>query len=146
MWQRLFSQECKRLIDNNPLTFKEETGMKLAVTSTGKNLDSPTDPRFGRAQYFIIVDTDTMAFEAVENTQNLQLAQGAGIQAGKTIINQKVDALVTGFCGPKAFMVLDSAKIKIYTGTSGTVKDAVSQFKEGSLELAQQANVQGHWV
>jgi len=80
--------------------------MKVAVTSTGKELESNLDPRFGRAAYSIIVDPDTMAFEVVENSQNLDLPQGAGIQAGKTVVDHHVDALITGHCGPKAFRVL----------------------------------------
>ena len=80
--------------------------MKLAISSTGKDLDANLDPRFGRADYFIIVDPETRAFEVVENTQNLNLPQGAGIQAGKTIADHHVDVLVTGHCGPKAFKVL----------------------------------------
>ena len=67
--------------------------MKLAVTSTGKGLDANLDPRFGRATYFIIVDPETMEFKVVENNQNLNLPQGAGIQAGKTIVDNKVDVL-----------------------------------------------------
>ena len=120
--------------------------MRIAVTSTGKNLDSNMDPRFGRAAYFIIVNPETMEYETVENSQNLNLPQGAGIQAGKTIIDNNADILITGNCGPKAFKVLQSAGIKIYTGAQGNVSDAVSKYKNGDLESAEEANVEGHWV
>jgi len=120
--------------------------MRLAITSTGKELDSNLDPRFGRAAYFIVVDPETMAFEVVENSQNLNLPQGAGIQAGKTIVDNKVDALITGHCGPKAFKVLRSAGVKIVTGAGGTVADAIAQFNRGDLETSTEPDVDGHWV
>jgi len=120
--------------------------MIIAISSTGKNLDSNLDPRFGRAAYFIIVDAETMGYKAVENTQNLNLPQGAGIQAGKTIADHHVDALITGHCGPKAFKVLQSAGVKILTGAGGKVADAIEQFKNGNLAAASEADLEGHWV
>jgi len=120
--------------------------MKLAISSTGKELNSNLDPRFGRAAYFIILDAETMDFEAVENTQNLNLPQGAGIQAGKAIADHHVDALITGHCGPKAFKVLQNAGVKIVTGAGGKVADAVEQFIKGELTLSADADVEGHWV
>ncbi|MBW2182049.1 MAG: NifB/NifX family molybdenum-iron cluster-binding protein [Deltaproteobacteria bacterium] len=119
--------------------------MKIAVTSTGKELTSEMDPRFGRAAYFLIVDPETMEFETVENSQNINLPQGAGIQAGQTIADKKVDTLVTGNCGPKAFRILQAANIKVITGISGRVIDAVEKFKNGELKQTDQANVEGHW-
>ena len=120
--------------------------MRIAISAEGKQLDSNLDPRFGRAAYFIILDAETMDFEAVENTQNYNLPQGAGIQAGKTLAEQHVDALITGHCGPKAFRVLQKAGIKIVTGAGGKVTDAVDQFRKGVLEVASQADVEGHWL
>jgi len=120
--------------------------MRIAISSTGKKLESSLDPRFGRAAYFIILDADTMDFKAVENTQNLNLPQGAGIQAGKAVADHHVDALITGHCGPKAFKVLQSAGVKILTGAGGTVADAIEQFKKGELTDAMEADVEGHWV
>ena len=58
--------------------------MKLAITSEGETLHSSVDPRFGRAKFFVVVDTETRAVVAVSNAVNLNAAQGAGIQAGKT--------------------------------------------------------------
>ncbi len=107
--------------------------MKLAVTSEGNTLQSPLDPRFGRARYFIVVDTETGKFSAVDNTVNLNAAQGAGIQAGKRIAGLGVEGLVTGHVGPKAFSTLEAAGVQIHTGASGTVGDAIEQFKAGKL-------------
>lgn len=120
--------------------------MKIAVTSTGQNLESDLDPRFGRAQYFVVVDSETMDFEVKENTQNLNLPQGAGIQAGKTVANAGVDAVITGNCGPKAFKVLEAAGIHVVTGINGTVKSVVDKFNAGELAYAGGPNVEGHWV
>lgn len=120
--------------------------MKIAVTATGPELSSDLDPRFGRAAYFILVDPETMTFEVVENRQNLDLPQGAGIQAGKTIVDRHADALITGNCGPKAFKVLERAGVKIMVGASGTVADALAQFKRNQLTPVDAPNVEGHWV
>lgn len=119
--------------------------MKIAVTSTGTELTSEMDPRFGRASYFLVVDPDTMEFETVENSQNLNLPQGAGIQAGQIISDKKVDAVITGNCGPKAFRTLQAAGINVITDVSGRVVDAVEKFKKGELSPAGTANVEGHW-
>ena len=120
--------------------------MKVAVTSTGTDLDADLDPRFGRAQYFIVVDIESMDFEVKENTQNLNLPQGAGIQAGKTVAGTGVAAVITGNCGPKAFQVLNAADIHVVTGVKGTVKGVVEKFKAGELAYAGGPNVEGHWV
>ncbi|MEA3428896.1 MAG: NifB/NifX family molybdenum-iron cluster-binding protein [Thermodesulfobacteriota bacterium] len=120
--------------------------MRVAITSTGKALSSDSDPRFGRAAYFIIVDPETMEYDVVENSQNLDLPHGAGIQAGKTIVDNKVFVVITGNCGPNAFKVLQSAGIKIAIGAKGLVSDVIAQYKKGELEIIKDANVEGHWV
>jgi len=120
--------------------------MRIAISSTGKKLESDLDPRFGRAAYFIIIDAETMDFEVVENTQNFNLPQGAGIQAGKALADHHVDALLTGHCGPKAFRVLQNAGVRIVTGAGGKVADAIDQFIKKELAIATGADVEGHWV
>ncbi|MFH1844234.1 MAG: NifB/NifX family molybdenum-iron cluster-binding protein [bacterium] len=119
--------------------------MKVAVTSQGQTLDSELDPRFGRARYFIVVDTETEDFEVIENIQNLNAVQGAGIQSTQAVINQQVKAVLTGHCGPKAFQVMAKAGIKIYPGLEGTVRAAVSQLKAGKCEEAAGPDVKSHW-
>ena len=120
--------------------------MKIAVTSTGNELISDMDPRLGRAEYFIVVKAETLEYEVVKNKQNLNLPQGAGIQAAKTIVDQKAEVLISGNCGPKAFDVLNAAGIKVITGVKGRVIDAITQYKSGQLQVAGRANVEGHWV
>jgi predicted Fe-Mo cluster-binding NifX family protein len=119
--------------------------MKIAFTTSGENLDGPLDTRFGRAPRFLILDTDTETFELVENTQNLNAAQGAGIQAAENLARAGADALVSGHCGPKAFRVLQAAGIKIYTCSAPTLAAALEQFRSGKLQAAASADVEGHW-
>ncbi|MBN2022228.1 MAG: NifB/NifX family molybdenum-iron cluster-binding protein [Pirellulales bacterium] len=120
--------------------------MKILITAQGADLDSLVDPRFGRAKHFLVVDTETGAFSAHDNRQNLDAAQGAGIQAGRAAVELGVEAVLTGNVGPKAFAVLDAANVAIHTGISGTVKDAIARFKAGGLTPTGRANVEGHWV
>ena len=119
--------------------------MKIAVTSQGSDLNSQVDPRFGRAKNFIVVDTDTEEFSVHDNSQNLNAAQGAGIQAGRTVAELGVEAVLTGNVGPKAFTTLQATNVKVYPEASGTVKEAVRKFKAGELQPAGRANVEGHW-
>jgi len=119
--------------------------MKIAITATGKEMSSNLDARFGRAKYFVLVDTDTGEAAAHDNAQNLNAAQGAGIQAGETVARLGAAAVITGNVGPKAFRVLNAAGIKVYLANDGTVADAIRGFKAGELKEAADANVQGHW-
>ena len=120
--------------------------MKVAVSSQGKDLTSAVDPRFGRAQYFVVVDTDTGDFTVQNNEQNVNAVQGAGIQAGKNVADSGAQALISGNVGPNAFATLNAAGIEVYVKASGTVQDAVDALKAGKLEKAGKANVQGHWM
>jgi predicted Fe-Mo cluster-binding NifX family protein len=119
--------------------------MKIAITSTGKTLDAQVDQRFGRAQLFFILDTETDEIKIVDNQQNLNAAQGAGIQSAETVINQKTEVLITGHCGPNAYRTLKAAGVKIVTDAQGTVGQMVEKFKKGELGYAQDADVPGHW-
>ena len=120
--------------------------MKIAVTAQGRDLNAPIDPRFGRAKFFVIADTETGEFSTADNTQNLNAAQGAGIQAGRNVVELGVKAVITGHVGPKAFTTLQAGGIAIYTGATGTVADAIDRFKAGKLKQSAGADVEGHWV
>lgn len=119
--------------------------MKIAFTASGDSLDAPLDSRFGRASRFLIYDDTTGRLEALDNEQNLNAAQGAGIQAAVHIVKQEVDCVITGHCGPKAFQVLESAGIKVYPCSAETIADAYQLFKDGSLVVTESATVEGHW-
>ena len=92
-------------------------------------MEAQVDPRFGRASYFLLVNPETMEFEVVANRQNLQAAQGAGIQAAALVARYKPSALLTGYCGPKAFHTLEAAGIPVFLGVAGSVREAVEQFR-----------------
>ena len=119
--------------------------MKIAVTSTGKDLDSPVDPRFGRAAYILIVDVDTLAFNVLDNAENVNAFKGAGIQAASMISDNHADVLLTGFCGPNAFKTLEAANVKVAGDVSGTVREAVAAFVDGNVNLVSEPNAEGHW-
>ncbi len=120
--------------------------MKVAVTAQGTDLNAPVDPRFGRAKYFVVVDTDTNQAEAFDNSINLNAAQGAGIQAGKKVVELGVNAILTGHVGPKAFATLQAGNIQIFTGATGTVAETVEAYKTGKLTQTASADVKGHWA
>jgi len=119
--------------------------MKIAVTSQGREMGSELDPRFGRASCFIIVDTESGKNQVADNSQNLNAAQGAGVQAAQAVANLGVEAVMTGHCGPKAFQVLDAAGIKVYLGAEGTVKAAVDKFLAGDYSAVKRPDVESHW-
>ncbi|MBW1681104.1 MAG: NifB/NifX family molybdenum-iron cluster-binding protein [Deltaproteobacteria bacterium] len=120
--------------------------MKIAVTARGPELDSEVDPRFGRASHILIVDADTMDFEALDNSENANALKGAGIQAAKMVSEKGAEVLLTGFCGPNAFKALNAAGIRVANDASGTVREAVKAFQDGKLTLAEEANAEAHWT
>jgi predicted Fe-Mo cluster-binding NifX family protein len=119
--------------------------MKIAVTSTGKDLDSQVDPRFGRAPYFLIVDSETFAFDIIDNNENMNALKGAGIQAARMVSDKGVEVLLTGFCGPNAFKALKAADIKVANEATGSVKDAVKAYVGGKLSVAEAPNAEAQW-
>jgi len=118
--------------------------MKICVTATANSLDAQIDPRFGRCSYLVIVDSETMQFEAIPNMA-AGATGGAGIQAAQTIANKGVKLLITGNVGPNAFGALSAAGIEIVTGASGTVKEAVEKFKRGEFNKTGAPTVGGHF-
>jgi predicted Fe-Mo cluster-binding NifX family protein len=119
--------------------------MKIAVTSTGTELDSPVDPRFGRAPYILIVDSETFDFEVLDNTENVNALKGAGIQAARMVNDKGAETLLTGHCGPNAFKALKAAKIGVANDARGSVREAVKAYMDGKLLLSDKANVEGQW-
>ena len=118
--------------------------MKICVTASGNTLDASVDPRVGRAAYFIIVDSETMAFEAVSNMAAGAMG-GAGIQAAQTIASKGVDVLITGNVGPNAFQALASTGIKIVVGAYGIVREVIEKYKRGELKGTGAPTVGGHF-
>jgi len=119
--------------------------MKVAVTAKGTLLDSDVDPRFGRAPYILIVDTDNWALEVLDNIDNVNAFKGAGIQAATMVSDKGATVLMTGYCGPKAFETLEAAGVKVVSDITGKVRDAVKAFKEGKVTYTAAANKEAHW-
>jgi predicted Fe-Mo cluster-binding NifX family protein len=116
--------------------------MKIAVTSTGTDMDSSVDPRFGRCPYLAVVDLESGQLEAVVNPfQNS--SGGAGIQAAQWVVGKGVGALLTGSCGPKASAVLEDADIEVISGVSGSVREAAKSFKHTRRDLSTSAAAGG---
>jgi predicted Fe-Mo cluster-binding NifX family protein len=118
--------------------------MKICVSAASNRMDSPIDPRFGRCPYFVIVDSENMQFEVIQNMAS-GATGGAGIQAAQTIAGKGVKVLITGNVGPNAFQALSAAGIKIVTGASGTVREVVERYKRGELSETGAPTVKGHF-
>jgi len=125
---------------------KRTIKMKVAITASEGDLNSPVDRVFGRARYFVIMDPEETNVEVLENSQNVNAAQGAGIQAARQIADKTVDILLTGNVGPNAFRALDAVSIKVYQFESDilTVRDALTAWKEGRLQEVKAPTAQGH--
>lgn len=117
--------------------------MRIAVTAVQPGLDAEMDPRFGRCPFFVIVETDNLTFEALDNEAQA-LGQGAGIQSARLLADRAVKYVLTGNCGPNAHQTLTAAGIGVIVGCSGTVRSAVEQFTAGRLQPAGGPNVPGH--
>jgi len=118
--------------------------MKICVSATSNSLDAPLDPRFGRCPYFVIVDSETMQFEAIPNMAS-GATGGAGIQAAQTIASKGVEVVITGNVGPNAFQALSATGIRIVTGALGTVKEVIEKYKNGELRETGAPTVGGHF-
>ena len=118
--------------------------VKIAISATGPGLDADVDPRFGRCQYFIIIDAETMQFEALENS-SAAAAGGAGISAAQMVANKGAEVVLTGNCGPNAYQTLSAAGVQVISGVSGTVRDAVQAHKAGKFQPSAQPNVASHY-
>ncbi|TET51533.1 MAG: dinitrogenase iron-molybdenum cofactor biosynthesis protein [Desulfobacteraceae bacterium] len=118
--------------------------MKIAFSSTGRDLDSEIDPRFGRCAYFLIVDPDDMSFEAFEN-ESMSLGGGAGIQSGQFIASKGANVVITGNVGPNASRTLNAAGLDVIVGVSGPIREAIERYKRGELSPTNQANVPDHY-
>ncbi len=120
--------------------------MKIVFTTSGNSLEAPLEGRFGRAPRYLIYDQDHDTVEILDNRQNVEATQGAGIQAAEAVVRSGAKALVTGHCGPKAFRVLAAAGIQVFTTDAATVSAALEAFRAGDLRPTKSADVEGHWA
>jgi predicted Fe-Mo cluster-binding NifX family protein len=117
--------------------------MRIVVTASGTHLDAPISPIFGRCPIYLFVDTETLAYEAVENPA-ISASAGAGIQAAQFVVEHGARALLTGNIGPNAANVLQAADVPVYQIFEGTVQQAVEMFRQGRLNPIGGANVPSH--
>jgi predicted Fe-Mo cluster-binding NifX family protein len=118
--------------------------MKIAVSSSGKSLDSQIDPRFGRCAYFVIVETDGMRFEAFVN-KSIALGGGAGIQAAQFVASKGAKAIITGNVGPNAVQTLSASHVEVFAGQSGTIREAIERYTRGDIKPTSAPNVADHY-
>lgn len=118
--------------------------MLVAISSTGNDLDSQIDPRFGRCAYFLIIETDDMSFESFDN-ENIALGGGAGIQSAQFVASKGAKSVLTGNCGPNAVRTIAAAGLELFVGQAGTVRQAVERFKNGELTTTNAPNVVDHY-
>ena len=118
--------------------------MKICITAQGDNLDAQVDPRFGRCSYFVIADTETLEFEAVENP-SMSAMGGAGVQSGQLMSSKNVKAVLTGNVGPNAFATLQAAGIEVITGVSGSIKEVIEKYKNGEFKPRSGPSVDSHF-
>jgi predicted Fe-Mo cluster-binding NifX family protein len=121
--------------------------MKIALCAQSNTPDSSLDSRFGRAAWFAVYNDIDGQWQFVQNQQNLQAAQGAGIQAAQYILDAGAELLIASNVGPKAVTALLAGGVQIVQAPSDlSLSRAVEKFKAGQLETLTQANVEGHWT
>ena len=107
--------------------------MKVGISATGSDLSARVDDRFGRCPWFLVVDTDSLEFDALEN-RHAEEEMGAGVAAAKDLIDERIDAAISGQVGPKAYEVLKALNVDIFlVSGSITVRDALERLKRGEL-------------
>ncbi len=121
--------------------------MKIAVCAQSNNVQANVDSRFGRAAFFAVFDDSTNQWEFIENRQNMQAAQGAGIQAAQTVMDAEIDALLACNVGPKAMSALSPNGIAVFQADAQlTLQEALDAYRNDKLMPIDQANVDGHWA
>ncbi|HOU14889.1 MAG TPA: NifB/NifX family molybdenum-iron cluster-binding protein [Anaerolineae bacterium] len=116
----------------DPTFTHEEVSMRVVIPANGADLDAPTSPIFGRSQMFILVDPETLAFEALPNPA-LDAPGGAGVQAAQTVLQHGVSAVIAPSLGPNAFRVVQAAGIPAYRMAGATVREVITAFNAGQL-------------
>lgn len=109
--------------------------MKICITAQGPTLEAPVDPRFGRCANFVFVNPETMEFEAVPNP-GAMASGGAGIQAAQLVMDKDATTVLTGQIGPNSYQALIANGLEVFLGITGTVNNAIAQFREGKLSKA----------
>lgn len=150
-WTKRWGQEyaSAQAIASSPIEEGKQTqggtAMKIAITSADGTLDGMVDERFGRTKKIIIFDTETNTHETIDNTTNMNAAQGAGIQTAQNVVKTGARAVISGHLGPNAFRVVSGAGVEVFTVSGMTVRQALEAHKGGKLNKLAGADVEGHW-
>ena len=120
--------------------------MKIAIPAKGPETESMIDSRFGRAPVFVIYDSEEKSISCVENVQNLNATQGAGLQSAKHVIDSGATVVIAAHCGPKAFTLLSQFDVCVYKAEDMSCETAIEMFENGTLPKMTSADVEGHWV
>ena len=120
--------------------------MKIVIPVSGEDLQAQVDSRFGRAKHFLVFNDADGSYSLIDNTQDLNATQGAGLQSATNVIESDAGCVILTHCGPKAFKLLSSYDIKVYVAADVTAKEALNMFKDGKLDKMEDADVEGHWV
>lgn len=120
--------------------------MKIALTTSGTDMDAPLDSRFGRAARFLIYDTETETYSTRKNEQGRNEAKGAGIRLAVQMVDEDVDLVISNHLGPIAYETLTAGGIGVYTCEAETIREAIDKLISGELIEAEGANVKAHWV
>ena len=125
------------------MSVREKNEIKICISATGDNLSAFLDPRFGRAMFFLIINSEGELIKAIKNTGK-QAMRGAGVTAAQIVADEKVDVIITGNIGPNASMVLSASKIKIFVGIPETpILDIIKKYQENKLQQAVETKVSG---
>ncbi|MGD9497176.1 MAG: NifB/NifX family molybdenum-iron cluster-binding protein, partial [Armatimonadota bacterium] len=109
--------------------------MRVAVASSADSLEAQMDPRFGRCAYFVVVDTDNMTFEVLENP-GPQMGSGAGVAAAQLVADAGAEAVVAGNFGPNAAQALQAGGIRLFQAAGMSVGQAAQAAAAGQLPEA----------
>lgn len=100
--------------------------MKIAVTAVADSVTAEMDPRFGRARWIALHDTESGETEFLDNIAGVEATGGAGVQTANLVLGAGVEVLVTGHVGPKAAQALGDG-LKIIESPGGTVAAAIEK-------------------
>jgi len=119
--------------------------MKICFSVSFPKIDSPIDPRFGRAPYFLLTDEKGKDIQVINNP-GIQAMGGAGITAAQAVVSAGAQMVITGNLGPNAFNVLKASGVKIITGVFDlSAQEALEKYNQGELKETTQPNVPGHF-
>lgn len=113
--------------------------MKIAISATGRNIDSNINTKFERCPFFLIVDIEKNILSPIEN-KTKDRPHEIGGTVGKLIANQEIDTVIANDIGPRAFEIFKQYGIKMYRA-EGLVEDAIQYLKDGKLPEITEATV-----